>query len=419
MTLAWDRGDRIWLARILAAVAVANLVSVAIGFWEPAVVPPHPGAPAWLLALADTPWATAIIATIGIVAALASARKHPGIATTIVWLAASALLVEAAAARGPGPYRGWFFVGAAGIGAVIGRAWARLGDRRELESAATELGVLATLAACYVGAASSKLLGSGASWADATTLRAVALAHAHVDDPGLAQWLADAPHAASVLSWATVVIQLSAIGLVLGPVPRMLAVIGLVAFHLGVAAFARIGYWSPVMLLLVFGLPWPRWIARLRTSDPDPAWTITPRADRITLAILAVAVALAWLVPIRDYAAGHHRPRTLDDAGASPSRTPIDTFGPLSVGLALGHDWHIDAIERERSRAMIVIAHPMHGRAVLWVSAKDPTDHHGSPFDRGTIAIAYEGSDARRFTPAAQRVADLLAAEPAPMQTLQ
>jgi hypothetical protein len=205
---------------------------------------------------------------------------------------------------------------------------------------------------------------------------------------------------------------------VLGKTPRILAVIGLVAFHVGVAAFARIGYWSPVILLVAFGLPWPRWIARLRTTTADPPWTIAPRADRVTIAILATVIAIAWLSPIRDYALGHHRPRTLDNTGSVASREPIDTFGPLGVGLALVDDWHVDAIEREPTRVMIVLAHPSRGRAVLWVSPRAPTDRR-SPFDRGTIAVAYEGKDATRFAPAAHRVADLLAAEPAALQVLQ
>lgn len=418
MTLAWERGDRVWLARALAGVVVANLVAVTMTLFEQSAVPPHPGAPGWLLAIAQTRPLTIAVAAIGIVAAIASARRTAGLLPTIVWLVASAVLVEAAAAHGPGPYRGWFFVGAAGVGSLVARAWARFGGRRDLEPAAMELGVLATLAACYVGAASSKLVGSGATWADATTLRAVALAHAHVDDPGLATWLAGSPHASTFFSWATVAIQLGAIGLVLGTTPRILAVIGLIAFHVGVAAFARIGYWSPVILLVAFGLPWPRWIARLRTTAADPPWTIAPRGDHVTLAILAAAIALAWLLPIRDYALGHHRPRTLDDTGTVVSREPLDTFGPLTIGLPLADDWHIDTIDREPTRVMIVLAHPAHGRAVLWISPNQPTDRK-SPFDRGTIRIAYEGKDAARFAPAAHRVADLLAAEPAALQMLQ
>jgi hypothetical protein len=418
MTLAWDHGDRVWLARVLAFVAIANLVAVTLTLFEPSAVPPHPGAPRWLLAIAESRALTIVVAAIGILAAIASGRRDAGLLPTATWLVASALLVEACAAHGPGPYRGWFFVGAAGIGSLVARTWARLGDRRDLEPAAAELGVLATLAACYVGAASSKLGGSGATWADATTLRAVALAHAHVDDPGLATWLAGSPGASTFFAWATVAIQLGAIGLVLGGRPRELALVGIVGFHVGVAVFARIGYWSPVILLVAYALPWPRWIAALRARDPDPEWTIPPRADRLTLAILGAAIAAAWLVPIRDYARGHHRPRTLDDAGTVVSREPLESFGPLTIGLPLPDDWRIDAIEQEPTRTMIVLAHPSRGRAVLWVSPRAPNDRK-SPFDRGTLRIAYEGTDAARFSAAAHRVADLLAAEPAAPQLLQ
>jgi hypothetical protein len=45
---------------------------------------------------------------------------------------------------------------------------------------------------------------------------------------------------------------------------------------------------------------------------------------------------------------------------------------------------------------MLVLVHADHGRAVLWVSARTPGEGRGSPFDRATLRIAYEGAGAGR-----------------------
>ncbi len=420
MILAWTHGDRVWLWRVLAAVVVANLLEVTLSLWAPTHVPSHPSAPAWLLGFAGTRAAVGAVAVLGILGAVASARRDAGVASTLLWLVSIAVLVEADAARGPGPYRGWFFVGAVGLGVVVGRLWARAGGRTALEPAAAELGGLALLAACYLGAATSKLGGAGLGWADATTLRAVALAHALVDSGGLTAWLADSPGVATVLSWATIAIQFGAIGLVVGPRARVAAMLGLVAFHLGVAGFARIGYWSPVVLLLAFGLPWPRWIKAIRTSEDDPAWEVAPRADRWLGAVLVLVLALAWLLPLGEYTAGHHRPRTLDDHGEVAAREPLTEWGPLQVGDPLGEGWQLDAIEREPRRVMLVLHHAEHGRVVLWVSAREAGQGRGSPFDRRELRIAYEGGGLERpFAVAARAVADRLDGDRSVVDTLR
>lgn len=421
MRLAWSGGDRVWLARVIAAVAIENLVEMARAIGHGAPTPAHPGAPGWLLAIAGSVAATIGIAAFGIVAAFASGRRDAALRWTCAWIVAGAILAETHAAAGPGPYRGWFFVGAVGVGVGLGRLWARSAARRDLEPAAAELGALALLSACYFGAATSKLGGAGASWADATTLRAVALAHAHVDAPGLSAWLADAPSVATVLAGATIAIQLCAIGLWLGPRSRVVATLGLVGFHVGVAAFARIGYWSPVALLLALGLPWPRWIAALRNTTVELGETTAAMrgSDRKVALGLVAIVVVAWALPIRGYTDGHHRSRTLD-AGATAAREPLVVWGPLRTGEAIVDGWIIDAIEREPSRVMVVLAHPDHGRAVLWISAREPGAGRGSPFDRPGLRIAYEGADrVRLFAAAAGVIADRLAADPGVAASLE
>ena len=51
MRLAWSGGDRVWLTRAIAAVAIENLVEMARAIGQGTPTPPHPGAPGWLLSL--------------------------------------------------------------------------------------------------------------------------------------------------------------------------------------------------------------------------------------------------------------------------------------------------------------------------------------------------------------------------------
>jgi hypothetical protein len=400
----WDGGDRRVLAVVLSVVACWDLLGLVVELFEPAVGLPHPGAPAWLLALAGSRIAVVAIAVLGVVGAWLHARERRPIAAALVVLACSGVLVEAAAARGPGPYRARFFVGAMLLGAVLGRVWARrCGDD---ERRAAEAGAVAMLAVTWIGAATSKLGGAGIGWADATTLRAVALAHAPVDASTPAAWLAHAPGAARAFAIATMIVQL---GAVLHPWRagwRTVTGVLLIGFHVGVAVFAGIGYWEPVVLLAAFSLPWPRLVLRLRAASTIVRDASPARAHATVATIMGIVVAIAWLVPWRRYTDEHHRPRGLA-GGSSVARESIDALGPVKVGDRLAGGWRIDAIAREPGRAMMVLRHDAGPRAVLWISPRIG-DAPGSPFDRASVRIAYEGSDAATFAPAARDVAQRL-----------
>lgn len=421
MNLAWSGSDRVGLFRVVAGLAIATAIDLAASLHTTPVVPPHPDAPAWLLTVASSWAVTVALSLCVVVAALASARRAAAIGWTVVWIAALALLAESAAAVGPGPYRGWTFVGAVGTGIVVGRGWTRLAVRgtgsARLEARGAEIGAVASLVACYVGAATSKLGGAGLGWADAATLQAVVLAHAHVDRPGIASALLDTPQLATALAWMTLLVQLGAVGLLLGPRARVLATIGLVAFHVGVAVLARIGYWSAVVLVLAVGLPWSRWLARDREVAEDPELpSLDRRADLVVGGVLAIAIAFAWLGPWRSYSDGHHRSRTLA-AGFGEAREPVTRFGPVAVGDTFDA-WTIVGLERERGRVMVVLDHAEHPRAVLWVTRRDASQGGNSPFDRGALRIAYEPPLPPQVTNAAKQVAEMLASDPMVLERL-
>lgn len=403
----WDGGDRRWLARTLAVVAVLDGLDASRDAFAPAVVAAHPLAPTWLLAHAAQ--VGLALAAVVLVAALAWWRRPCSLRWPCVVLVTSCALIELESARSAGPWRARFFVGAMILGAIVGRTWAR--RARAHEERAAEWGAIATLSACYLAAATSKLGGAGPTWIDATTLRAVALTHALVDAQGFTAALADAPGLARVLAGATVVVQLlGGLGLLVGGRTRTIAALALVGFHLGVATFARIGYGQPVVLLLAFGLPWPRWLAAARSVEGEASIPSHPAAaDRVLALALVSIVVLAWsATPVRDYAAAHHRPRALD-AGDSAPRVPTSRLGPLAQGDRVA-DWRVDELACEPTRAMVVLQHGQHGRVVLWVAGVG--EARGSPFDRAHVSVAYETrSEAELpFAAAATIIADRLEA---------
>jgi len=416
-TSPWDGGNRRALSVALAAVVGWDLLALVHELViDPGNALPHPSAPRWLSTLAGSPVAVLALAIAGVIAATAYARERRPIGSGALALACSGVLVEAAAAHGSGPYRARFFVGAMLLGALLGRVWSRIvGDGEEARAA--EAGAVAMLAATYVGAATSKLGGAGLAWADATTLRAVALAHAPIDGASPATWLAHAPGVARGFAIATMLVQLSALAHPWSARTRTITCVLLVGFHLGVATFASIGYWQPVVLLLAFSLPWPRWIPRLRAptlptlADRDP-WSsalaaANARANAVIGAIVLAIVAAAWLLPWRRYTDLHHRPRGLDGGDSQP-REPLERLGPLAVGDRLAGGWRIDALAREPTRAMVVLRSDTRRRAVLWISAPVPSDARPSPFDTSNVRVSYEGTDAREFEAAARELSDRL-----------
>ncbi|HET6582398.1 MAG TPA: hypothetical protein VFG69_03100 [Nannocystaceae bacterium] len=384
----WDGGDRRALFAAIAIVGAWDIVGLAIDLLGRPDEPVHPGAPRWLLAFADAPVLVLAVALVGLAALAASLRERRRLPAFVVAIASSALLVEALAAASDGPWRARFFVGAALLGAVLAEGWAR-GASVDIRARAAERGALAMLAATWFGAGLSKIAGAGESWADATTMRAIAAAHAHIDAPGLAQLVIDAPTLARSLALAAVLTQLAAPALLAGPRWRTLAALGLVAFHLGVALVTRIGYWQPVALLLAFALPWPRWIPALRRVSPESTGHASGGPSRVRLAIvLATIVGIAWWPGVRAYTELHHRPRSLDDAGLVVARHGIAAFGPLVPGALLVDGWRIAALQREDESVVAVIEHERGARAVLRVSPRDRA-RAPSPFDGEHVAVAY------------------------------
>lgn len=407
----WDGGDRRVLAWVLAGVLAWDLLSVVLELGRGPLGPPHPAAPAWVLGLARSQPLVIAIAIATIAALPAWVRRRDRLWPGLLVLAGAGILVEAAAAIGPGPWRARFFAGAMIGGDLLARLWAQgAGADPRARDRAGEAGAVAALSASYLAAATSKLLGAGAAWADGTTLAAVALFHAPLGDGTLAARLADDPALTRGFAIATLVIQASGGLYWIGRTSRAIVGVALIGFHVGVAAITSIGYWQPVVLLVVFSLPWPRWIDRWR--DGGDGTLAHPRRGWIRLgAVGGVLVAAAWLVPWRSYTALHHRPREFGSDGASVAITPVDELGPLHRGDDLVDGWWIASIETMPGRIAIVVAHRDHGRARLWLGPKR-TDVRPSPFDGADFGLAYDRvADPDAIAAAALAIRDRLAGD--------
>lgn len=237
----------------------------------------------------------AVLALAGLVALVAFARERRTLTAGVVALASAAALESLAASVSSGHQRAFFAGGASLAGWLFGLAFARrAGAGGEEGGTLAEAGAIAGLAATYVDSGLSKLLGGGLAWTAGGVETAILTNHP-VDDTsflaGYARFLVDHPAAAQALAVMTLVAELGAFALVLGPRIRLAWALLLVGFHVNVHLVApNILYLQACVLLVAFAWPWGR----------SPAPALPPRSTRgATLALgrwVVVAVAAAWLV---------------------------------------------------------------------------------------------------------------------------
>lgn len=306
----------------LALIASVDLMSVAIQVATTTAGPrSHPLAPDLLLATGGSPLAVAAAALPGLLALAAFARAWHPLRSGAVALLALALINEAHAALVHGPSRPYFFSGALLLAWLAGTLFARVAHRGEPPSLArderhAEAAALGVLAAIYASAGLSKLQHSGVGWADAHTLRAIVLAHHRVDDTSFtgsyAHFIAARPWLGQALATLTLLIQLGAPLLLIGPRLRALWGLLLLGFHVQISLLTGIGYLQAKLLVPLFTLPWPALLARLRHRPPaiDPPLPPPPRRV-VTLAALALAALAAAIAlsPLRRYTDLHHAER--------------------------------------------------------------------------------------------------------------
>jgi hypothetical protein len=242
-------------------------------------------------ALAPYPFAAWIVyamIAVGLVAVARDRKPVFGGAWALAW--ASLLSAWQTGLMGS-PSRNAFFPGAVLLGWTLGQLWAKKDDR-SLRERLGEAGALGALAAAYVGSCASKLLTTGLAWADGMPVRALVLRQ----EP-LAQWswllayrdavIAD-PMLGRLAATATLVIEGGAFLLLFGPRLRLGWAALLFGLHVNIILLCTMPYLEPMLLLLLFAVPW----RRARGSEPE----LAPRIPRAAAVALAGLVALAWLL---------------------------------------------------------------------------------------------------------------------------
>ena len=121
-----------------------------------------------------------------------------------------------------------------------------------------------------------------------------------------AEALVRQPALASGLLVATLVVQLGAVALLLGPRWRAASASLLIGFHLAVRAFTGIDYGDNLTLLALFGYPWSAVKPFSRWAPPAPlppvdSPVVMRRVLVAALVLGATVLALAWLLPLRAY----------------------------------------------------------------------------------------------------------------------
>ncbi len=396
----------------------------------------HPFAPHVLFALHDHPVALALIVAVAIATFVAFARRRHSIVGGLLAIGALAILSESHAALVGGPARRFYAVGAVTFGWVFGLACARgvstgsLGREVKGEERLAEIGAVGVFAATYVGAGASKLLLGGLDWADANHLRAIVVAQHPIADPSLLGRYADAVVNHGTLSQAfglaTLVVQLGAFMLLVSPAMRKLWTVGILAFHLNTLLLVHIIYPEAVVIALLFGLPWPAVVARLRgraalASTPPPFAVDSPSAEFRTFAfafcLFAVLGGVGSLPFVRDYTGEHHRSGSPGQTDAVPAFVaPTPGVRALLGGLDLGDvlaNLRVVSIDGPSKSSPGTITLTLNGQdsdhtgLVVRVVARGSTPHR-PPRSSDRYDLFYDDSDRGVSGPTAQQLAAVL-----------
>ncbi|HFE44084.1 MAG TPA: hypothetical protein ENJ18_01135 [Nannocystis exedens] len=298
---------RIGLATIAAIEFAVEAWAVATMAADPAHFPATAGLSQLLAGLPGLAWVIYGAVLLGLLALATDRRPIIG---TFWALLCMVLLSQWQTQLFGSPSRNSFFPGAALLGWAIGSAWAHAQQQdssprsttaaRVFRQRLAEAGALACIAAAYVGSGTSKLISAGASWGDASQVRALILWQSPVATWG---WLLDyrqtllmSPGYARAAAIATLCIEIGGVFLLFGRRLRLLSALAIIAMHVNIILLCTMPYLEPMALLLLFALPWPQLLgsAKLpRTAALDPKNGTPPRSIITALLLLIV---LAWLL---------------------------------------------------------------------------------------------------------------------------
>ncbi len=257
----------------------------------------------WLATLPGAVWVIYGMIAAGLWALASDRRPIVGGLWALAW---AALLSEWQTQIFGSPSRNAFFPGAAVAGWVLGELWAHaVADERDTtphrvtRERLGEVGVLGCIAAAYVGSGLSKLLASGAGWADGAQIRALVLWQQPVADwawiEAYRSLVLQEPAVAVAASVATLVIETGALVLLLGPRARLAWTVAILGLHINIIVLCTMPYLEPMALLLLVAVPWPRVLGRTPAPEPEvPSPYRDVTMPRSVWAIMVGIVLLAW-----------------------------------------------------------------------------------------------------------------------------
>ncbi len=311
----WDGCSRAPLRIGVASIAALELgVECYQVAWQSGDPERYPPSGALSRALADVPGAAWLVLAMILVGLVAVARDRSPVAGGLWALGWAALLSEWQTQIFGSPSRNAFFPGAALLGWVLGQLWAGFIAEREpsdprdrdpashraLRERLGEAGVLGCLAAAYVGSCLSKLLSSGASWSDASQVRALVLWQEPLADWSWLLAYRDAilhdPSFARLAAVATLVIEGGAFLLLFGPRLRLGWGALIFALHTNIIVLCTMPYLEPMALLVLFVVPWPRIMGATAHAHLGSGVRDRPALPWPMALALACVMSFAWAV---------------------------------------------------------------------------------------------------------------------------
>lgn len=374
----------------LAAIATLDLISFPIfltaahrGALEQGVAP---GAFAELVARLPVSF---LIASCGVAAAFAFARRPGRLGAGLLTLLALALLSSAHAQLFGSPWRHLFYSGLCLAGWLLGLSRSRHAGAAEDEAYA-RTGAIALLGAAYLNAGISKVVFGGGDWISGVPIQAVVLGQdGLVGDGALAlfrTWVVSTPAAAALFSIATVLLELAGPLMLVGKRSRFLVASGLLAMHLNIFVLTggSILYWEAMVFLVLFGL------STREPSHPLPSaqgGSARSRAATLLAAAMTLAALLAIAHQTRRFTSTHEHGRTMSmPAPPAPTIAALREIGPFRVGQTIAAAWSIDRLEVVPEGFIVRVAGPP-GRAHFEITCA-PSEHD-SPFDIDAAHIFY------------------------------
>ncbi|MEI8258880.1 MAG: hypothetical protein WCJ30_24695 [Deltaproteobacteria bacterium] len=298
---------KIWRGTLLFITAAECCVQAGSAYWQARF---RPESVAGLYGLCARSLAvTVVVVAVTLLALYRFLGPRASLASGLVALAGMKIAGETFAAVFTVHRQDFYQGGAMLAGVVMGEAYARRAGVRPENSRAEALearrfgmtGALGMLAGSYMAAGTSKLLAGGFGWATSSALRLMLLSHAEVDGGAwslvVPRWTAASPLVCMALETGTLIIQLGAFMLVLGPRARRLWATLIVAFHAGIYLTSHILFLTPMIFAIAVAVPWSRVLRR--AEDPeDPGEAKQDLARPVTRpgALVLIVVGCAALL---------------------------------------------------------------------------------------------------------------------------